>query len=211
MKIRRFISTIALLLAASGAAAAQTAAGSNKVELEDGRMKYVEFDASAQPRGGAAGHMFFSDDSPITYQDVDGVGDREETFAGVYFSAEFDDMKVTDNKAVIIGTVRDSNVTALLGRRVLLTVEDNGDNSREPDRVTWGIYDERKLDWTPSDAELREDPGVGMKWTATDAEQRDEQGVPMPPDPTLRVGTLPLVSFEYDAAAKGTGDIVVKP
>jgi hypothetical protein len=211
MKISRFISTIALLCAACGAAAAQTAGGSYRFELEDGRAKYVEFDASAQPSGGAAGRMFFSDDSPVTYQNTDDVGDPGETYAGVYFSAEFDDMRVSDNKAVIIGTVRDSNITGLIGRRVLLTVEDNGDNSRVPDRLTWGLYADLRPDWTPSDAELRDDPGVGMTWTATDAELREDRGVPMPGDGSVRVGTFPVTSFEFVAAANGSGDLFVRP
>src|ERR1051326_7424974 len=60
MKIRRLISTITLLLAACGAAAAQTAGGSYQFALEDGRTKYVDFDAKAQTGGGASGRMFFS-------------------------------------------------------------------------------------------------------------------------------------------------------
>src|SRR5215212_4096467 len=110
MKIRRFISTITLLLVACGAAGAQTAGGSYQFALEDGRTKYVEFDASARPDGGAAGRMFFSDDAPLNEQDTDGVGDPVQTYPGFYFSAEFDGMTVSDNKAVISGTVRDSNI-----------------------------------------------------------------------------------------------------
>jgi hypothetical protein len=68
MKTRRLISTIALLLAACGAAAAQAAGGTYQFALEDGRTKYVEFDASTQTGGGATGRMFFSDDAPVTYQ-----------------------------------------------------------------------------------------------------------------------------------------------
>ena len=138
MKIRRFISTIALLFVACGAAAAQTAGGSYQFALEDGLTKYVEFDASAQTGGGATGAMFFSDETLVTYQDVDGVGDPPETHAGFFFRAEFDDMQVSGNKAVMTGTVRDASITSLIGRRVLLTVEDSGENTR--DRVTWGVY-----------------------------------------------------------------------
>src|SRR5215216_6722744 len=101
MKIRRLISTIALLVTACGAAAAQTAAGSYQFALEDGRTKYVKFEAATEKDGGAAGSMFFSDDAPITYQDTDGAGDPVETYPGFYFSAEFDDMQVSENKAVI--------------------------------------------------------------------------------------------------------------
>jgi hypothetical protein len=213
MNTRRFVSTIALLCAAltvAPAAAAQTAGGSYQFALEDGRTKYVEFEARAQAGGGASGRLLFSDDAPVTYQDTDGVGDPAEKHPGFYFSAEFDEMQVSDNRAVIGGTVRDSSITSLIGRRVLLTVEDNGDNTREPDRVTWGVYADAQRGWTPSDAELREDPGVGMTWTATDAERHDDPGVRMPLDDSVGVRTFPLASYEF-VTATGAGDIVVRP
>lgn len=209
MKIRRFISTIALLCFACGAAAAQTVGGSYQFQLEDGRTKYVEFDARAQS-GGAVGSMFFSDDAPINYQDLDGVGDPVGTEPGFYFRAEFDDMVVTGNKAIIGGIVRDSNITGIIGRRVLLTIEDNGDNAREPDRVTWGVYANAPRNWTPSDAELERDPGVGMTWMATDAERRDDEGIRMPLDDSNGVRTIPVASYEFVVAATGAGDIFIR-
>lgn len=211
MKMRRFISAIALLCLACGAAAAQTAGGSYQFTLqEDGRTKYVEFDATARPGGGAAGSMFFSDDDPIADQDTDNGGDPVQTYPGFYFRAEFDDMLINDNKAIISGTVRDSSITGLIGRRVLLTVEDNGDNTREPDRVTWGVYAQTQRDWTPSDAELERDPGVGMSWTATDAERRDDEGVRMPLDDSIGVRTFPVASYEFVVPATGAGDIFIR-
>ncbi|HEX8151071.1 MAG TPA: hypothetical protein VF591_28060 [Pyrinomonadaceae bacterium] len=211
MKTRRLISTIALLLAACGAAAAQTAGGSYQFALEDGRTKYVEFDARAQADGAAAGRMFFSDEAPVTDQDVDGVGDPVETYNGFYFSAEFDGMTVSDNRAVISGVVRDSSIRALVGQRVLLTVEDNGDNTREPDRVTWGVYSNGPRGWEVSDAELERDPGVGMTWTATDSEREDDRGVRMPGVDSITTQTFPLAAYEFAATATGSGDIVVRP
>ena len=209
MKIRRFLSTIALLLAACGAAAAQTAGGNYQFALADGLTKYVEFDARAQTGGGAAGSMFFSDETRVTYQDVDGVGDPRESYAGLYFRAEFDDMQVSDNKAVMKGTVRDSNVTGLIGRRVLLTVEDNGEGTR--DRVTWGVYADSQRNWTPSDAELREDPGVGLTWHATDAERQGDRGYAMPRDESVGARTFPAASYEFADPATSSGDIFVRP
>lgn len=211
MMTRRLISTIVLLVAACGAAAAQTAGGSYQFAPEGGRAKYVEFDARAQATGGASGRMFFSDDAPIAEQDTDGVGDPVETHPGFYFSAEFDDMLVTDNKAVITGMVRDSSIRSLIGQRVLLTVEDNGDNSREPDRVTWGVYANLRRDWEVSDAELERDPGVGMSWTASDSERDDDRGILMPGDDSIGVHTFPVASYEFFIAATGAGDIVVRP
>ncbi|MFL6335912.1 MAG: hypothetical protein ACJ754_21605 [Pyrinomonadaceae bacterium] len=211
MKTRRFISAVALLFAACVAASAQTAGGSYQLTLADGHTKYVEFDASAQTGGGASGRMFFSDDTTITDQDVDGTGDPEERYPGFYFSAEFDDMVVSGTQAVISGTVSDSSIRGLIGQRVLLTVEDNGDNTRVPDHVTWGVYANARRTWTASDAELENDPGVGLRWRATDAELRDDPGVIMPGDDSIGVRTFPLASFEFVVAADGSGDISVRP
>lgn len=211
MKTRRLFSIIALLLAACGAATAQTAGGSYQFAPEGERTKYVEFDARALAGGGASGRMFFSDDAPITYQDTDGTGEPVETLPGFYFSAEFNDMQVSQNRAVMTGIVRDSSITSLIGRRVLLTVEDNGDNAREPDRVTWGLYADAQKGWTPSDAELREDPGVGMTWTATDAERRDDPGIRMNIDDSVGVRTFPVASYDFSVNATGAGDIFVRP
>jgi hypothetical protein len=211
MTIRKFLSTIALLLAACGAGAAQTAGGSYQFALEDGRTKYVEFDARAQTGGAAAGSMFFSDDAPITFQDTDGVGDPVETCPGFYFRAEFDEMTVTGNKAVMSGTVRDSSISSLIGHRVLLTVEDNGDNTREPDRVTWGVYANARRDWEVSDAELERDPGVGMTWTTSDSEREGDREVRMPLDDSIGVHTFPVASYDFVIAAEGAGDISVRP
>ena len=120
-------------------------------------------------------------------------------------------MNVNGNQAVIAGTVRDSSITGLIGRRVLLTVEDNGDNTRLPDRVTWGVYADTRRGWTASDAELENDPGVGLTWRATDAELRDDPGVIMPLDDSIGARTYPLASYEFVVAPNGTGDIYVKP
>ena len=134
MKIIRFASILALFLPGFAAppAAAQTggqsAIGSYQFSFEDGHTKYVEFDARTQAGGGATGQMFFSDEAEVTYQDVDGAGDPQESYRGFYLKASFDGLVVVNNQAVASGTVSDSSIAALIGQRVLLTVEDNVDN-----------------------------------------------------------------------------------
>jgi hypothetical protein len=217
MKITRLATILALFLtgfAAPHTAGAQTggqsAIGSYRFSLEDGHTKYVEFDAQTQEGGGATGQMFFSDESEVMYQDVDGVGDPEETYRGFYLRAEFDGLSVVNNQAVMSGTVRDSSITYLIGQRVLLTVEDNGDNSREPDRLTWGVYKPAEKGWTPSDAELEKDEGVGLRWVATDAELRDDPGVEMPPDMTIDTQSFPLAAYTFSDLELWSGDIKVQ-
>ncbi|HEX8499297.1 MAG TPA: hypothetical protein VF659_01805 [Pyrinomonadaceae bacterium] len=187
------------------------ARGSYRFSLGDGYAKYVEFDAQALTGGGATGSLFLSDEAPVTYQDADGEGSPEETYrGGFYLSASFDGLTVVGNQAVMSGDVRDSNIPGLVGQRVLLTVEDNGDNSREPDKLTWGVYRPAGR-WVASDAELEDDPGVGMSWEATDAERRDDTPVVMPRERGTDTQTFLLSAFVFVDAADGAGDIVVRP
>ena len=217
MKMIRFASILALLagFAAPPAALAQTggqsAAGSYQFALQDGHAKYVEFDVQAQQGGGATGQMFFSDEAEVTYQDLDGEGNPPETYRGFYLRAEFDGLLVVDNQAVASGTVRDSSITDLIGQRVLLTVEDNGANSGEPDKLTWGVYKPTAGGWEVSDAELERDPGVGMRWWAADSERRDDAGFEMPEDESIDAHSFPLVAYTFVDLDRSSGDIRVQP
>lgn len=196
--------------AAGARAGDPVARGSYRFSLGDGYTKYVEFDAQALERGGATGSFFLSDEAPFTYQDPDGEGSPEETYQGLYISASFDGLTVVGNRAVMSGDVRDSSVPGLIGQRVLLTVEDNGDHSREPDKLTWGVYKPAGA-WEASDAEWERDPGVGMRWEATDAEREDDRPVVMPRERRIDAQTFLLSAFVFVDAEDGAGDIVVQP
>lgn len=218
MKIVRVISVVALLLPTfvttpltSARASEPSASGSYQFSLGDRYTKYVEFDARRLADGSATGHMFFSDEAGITYQDVDGTDDPPETYPGFYIRANFDGLVVNGNRAVMSGTVNDSNIRDLIGQRMLLTVEDNGDNFREPDKLTWGTYRPVNRQWTPSDAELERDPGVGLTWVATDAELESDPGVRMPKDETIGTQTFPFSAYAFVDTEDGVGDILVRP
>lgn len=186
------------------------ARGSYRFSMGDGYTKYVEFDAQALERGGATGSFFLSDEAPYTNHDPDGDGAREEAQQGFYISASFDGLTVVGNQAVMSGDVRDSNIPDLIGQRVLLTVEDNGDQSRVPDKLTWGVY-RPAGNWEASDAELERDPGVGMRWEATDAEREDDRPVVMPRERRTDAQTFTLSAFVFVDVEDGAGDIVVQP
>jgi hypothetical protein len=216
MKVRTFATFFALFLlsfATPSLTSAQTtaASGTYKFSFEDGSTKYVEFDARTQADGSTVGQMFLSDEATLSYQDVDGADDSRDSYNGFYVKADFDGLTVNNNQAVMSGIVRDSSVQDLVGRRVLLTVEDNGDNTRVPDKVTWGLYKPVERNWTPSDAELREDPGVGLRWTATDAERRDDAGIEMPRDESINTKTFPIATYAFVDTENGAGDIRVQP
>lgn len=217
MRTLRITSLLALLLTtfavpqtASARAVEQTAAGIYQFVLsqeEDKYLKYVEFDARTLAEGGATGSIYFSDEAVIYDQDVDGTGKEGGKFAGYNLKADVDEMVVTENKAVLSGVIRVSSVPAFVGQRFLLTIEDNGDNSREPDRLTWGIYKPSERGWVPSDAELKEDPGVGLRWWATDAERKDDVGYQMPRSEEINAQSFPIASYNFVEVTDSAGDI----
>jgi hypothetical protein len=214
-------SALTLLLlgfASTQSASAQTgepyAQGSYQFAMDDRYVKYVEFEARGRGDGSADGYMTLTDEAPITYQDVDGTGDpREpEEIKGYYIKAQFDSMVVEKNQAVMGGIITDSSIKNYVGQRVLLTVVDNGDNTRVPDRVTWGVYKLLEINWTPSDAEQKEDPGVGLRWWATDYERKDDVGYAMPRDTkaTTNPQTFPVSSYNFIDFPYTAGDIIVR-
>jgi hypothetical protein len=91
---------------------------------------------------------------------------------------------------------------------VLLTVKD-GEPVREPDELTWGVYRPIVRDWVPSDAEWKEDPGVGLTWWATDAERRDDVGYAMPRDESIGTKTFPVAAYGFALVDNAAGDIRV--
>jgi hypothetical protein len=196
---------------ASAQTSEQSAKGSYQFTLDDRYTKYVEFEAVGRGDGKASGQMMLSDEAPVFFQDVDGTGERGEDVKGFYIKAEFDGLVVNKNQAVMSGTVRDSSVKDFIGQRVLLTVEDNGDNSRVPDKLTWGIYRPIDKGWVASDAEQKEDPGVGLRWWATDAERKDDVGYAMPRDTAVTAQSNPVASYAFIEMANWAGDIIVKP
>jgi hypothetical protein len=210
--IIRFVSAIVLLVMAFATASAQSQArGSYQFTLGDKNVKYVEFDAQAREGGGATGTLFLSDEATVVYLDVDGDGSPQEKYAGYSMLVAFEDMTVSKNQAVMEGVVRDSTIPFLVGQRVLLTVEDNGNNEREPDRLTWGVYKPIERNWIPSDAEWEEDPGVGLRWWATDAERKDDVGYEMPREDKISIKSFPLSAYLFVETNDGVGDIVVTP
>lgn len=211
MRTIRFASTLLLLLTACVAASAQAAQGTYRFTVGDKYIKYVEFECQALKEGGATGRLNMSDEAPVVLKDVDGDGSPEERYPGFSISVSFDEMTVVKNQAVMGGVVRDSTIPYLIGQRVLFTVEDNAENPREPDKLTWGLYKEIRRDWIPSDAELEKDEGVGLRWWATDAEVKGDVGYAMPRDESVKVASFPFAAYLFVDTDNWEGDIIVRP
>jgi hypothetical protein len=216
MRTLRFTSMLALALAifasAQAANAQSAAAGSYQFTLTgDKYLKTVEFSAQTNADGSATGSIYFTDEAVITIQDVDGTGDKGGRIVGYNIKADVDGLVVDKNQAVLSGIIRSASDSSFLGQHVVLTVVDNGDNTRIPDQLTWGMYREITRDWVPSDAEWKEDPGVGLRWWATDYERKGDVGYQMPRDETLHGQTFPATTYDFVDADNTAGDIRVSP
>ncbi|HET6974809.1 MAG TPA: hypothetical protein VFI24_00685 [Pyrinomonadaceae bacterium] len=199
-----FVVCLALPGAVFAGAEGASATGSLKFILEDGETRFVEFDAKEGVDGQATGEMTFSDPVAIP---IDNPDDSETPKTeGVLVKAKFDCMQVVENKAVIGGEIYDSNVRSNIGQRVLLVVEDNG---IESDRLIWGIYQQPAKGWIPTDAELEDDKGAGLKWIATDFERPDDKGIPSDISKVVTCKSFPLGSYEFPEIKAAGGDLKV--
>ena len=180
-----------------------------------GVVRTVDFNVRTDKGGTSAGQMTFSGPAEIPDQDGDGGG--EPGFTGllseIHLTAEFDCLAASGNKAAMSGVVTGSTLPAYIGQRVIMVVEDNGEGVKAaaPDRLTWGVYKENSRGWTPSDAELVNDPGVGLRWRATDAERSDDKGVPSHPSELVTCKSFPLSSYSLVDVSHGDGNIQVRP
>lgn len=182
-----------------------SATGSLKFRLEEGEMKFVEFSARQAADGEATGEMIFSDPSAIPVKDPDESSEKPGD-PGVLVRAKFDCMKVEENRAVIGGEIFESNVPSVIGLRVLLVAEDNGEGK---DQLSWGIFQYPPSGWTPKDAERDDDDGAKLVWIATDFEREDDKGIPSNLSKVVRCESFPMSSFDFLEFKEIGGDLKV--
>lgn len=210
----------ALSLPALHSATAQTdgqsADGTFRFMSEDGVTRYVEFTAVKDREGATTGSMLFHDPSQIPDDDSDDdpppdTGDWPREF---YLKADFDDLTVEKNRAVMDGVIVDSTHRSYIGRWVQLVVEDSGEDPKLPDQVSWQICKPEAGGWVPSDAELAYDDGAYLSWWATDAERKDDVGIPSRNlIPGLGKGCYrrPFAAYSFFDMYRWEGNIVVRP
>ena len=182
-----------------------TASGSFKFSLDDGETRFVEFKASELAEGVGEGEMTLSDPAAIPVDDPDNP--QKET-PGVLVRAKFDCMATSKNQAIMGGEIFDSNVPANIGQRILLVIEDNGVEG-EKDRITYGIYQQPAMGWTPVDAEVPDDKGASLTWWATDAERKDDVGFQMPQSKLVQCKSIPGSAHDFFDFKYGGGDLQV--
>ena len=191
-----------------------SASGSYKVVLEDGFAKQVEFEATWDERGTTTGRMTFRDEAPIVEPDIDGPADSaNEPSSEFYIAADLDSLTIDNNRALMGGTVRESSHKSYIGKWVQLVVEDNGEGTEVPDKLTWCFCRPEPGGWTPVDAEVRGDEGVWMHWWSTDAEREEDRGVQsanLIPGNRTGCPTFALSTYKFPDE-KGAGQIQVLP
>lgn len=218
MKTIAYAAIFALLLisiatpwSTSGRVSAPSASGTYRTVLEDGLTKQVEFNARLEGQG-ATGEMTFRDEARIVEQDPDAPEERpDEPPSEFYVTAELDSLTIENNRAVMGGTVRESSNKSYIGRWVQLVVEDNGEGSEVPDKLTWCFCQPEPGGWTPVDAEDPRDEGAWASWWATDAEREDDRGVQSAniiPGKRTACPTFALSTHEFPDA-RGEGQIQV--
>src|SRR5258706_11285098 len=211
---RLFLSMLVLaMFSLVPAAFAQSANGGFHVVSDEG-TRNIEFNAKINPNGSVSGDLKFTGPLSVPDQDVDGdgTGDPSATATTLSLRVDVDCLKVDGNRAALGGVVKESNVGAYIGRRMLLTVEDGGEgHNAAPDRYTWGQYRSTAATWVASDAELEFDSGVGLTWTATDFERTDDAGIPSNHPSGTDCKTFSLSSYALQDLPQGSGNIQVRP
>lgn len=179
----------------------------------DGFSKSIEFNVRQHnSNGDASGEMTFIGGAEIPDQDVDGEGSSgpSGTIANLTLKAKFDCLRLNGNRASMTGVVTESSVSAYVGKRVLLAVEDNGEPNNV-DRYTWGVYRSTELGWTPEDAEVPGDTGWGSTWPVSDFERIDDVVQQNSRSTLVSCKSFGLGSYDLRDLEKGAGNIQVKP
>src|SRR5215218_8107849 len=118
---RVLFAILALAMFSLGPAAfAQSASGGFHVVGDDG-TRNIEFNAKTNPNGSASGDLKLSLPLSVPDQDVDGDGTGDPGAAATTLSVkvDVDCLKVDGNRAVMAGKVKESSVSAYVGRRLL--------------------------------------------------------------------------------------------
>ena len=179
---------------------------------EDKLLKSVDFDARTDDRGFASGYITFTDQARVPDSDDPEDPRAEETAGEIVIRASVEELTVEGNRALINATIVDSSHKTYVGARVQLVVEDNVENLKVPDRLTWIICRPQGAGWVPSDAELAFDDGAYLSWWATDAERKDDVGIPsvnLLADAAKTCPVFPIASYVFADVTRGAGDIIV--
>ena len=189
-----------------------SASGIYRFVLEDELTKQVEFSATWDERGTTSGQLTYTDEARLSDQDPDGEARPEEP-TQFHMTADLDSLTIEGNRALIGGVVRDSSHPSYVGKWVQLVVEDNGDGSEIPDKLSWRVCQPQPGGWIPQDSEDPRDEGASARWWATDSERKDDRGIQSAniiPGTSRGCPTYPLSAYRFPNI-RGEGNIRVQP
>ena len=142
----------------------------------------IVFAANGSAGGAVDGHMSFT--TTFDAGDSEAEGDPEST--AVAFEADFDCLRVEENRAVMSGVITSSTVPDYVGQQVILAVVDKVDGTLPPkDAFSWGVYKPKYVNLSATDYDFcpepdpesefnppcNEDTGASLVWTTADAER----------------------------------------
>jgi hypothetical protein len=193
---------------------AGAANGNYKFVMEDGFVKYLEFDVVNDGRGGTTGYMLLTDEALVPLEEPNGDEPQPRKGESLTFTmkADIGGMTIEKNKAVITGMVRESSIARYLGKWVRLVIEDN-DGIEVRDKFGWSFCAQEPGGWIPSDAEVKDDRGAFMSWWSTDAERKDDIGIPSPnliPGELKGCRSYPILAYDFAEFLKGDGAIQIR-
>ena len=188
-----------------------SANGTFQISLENGRWRHIEFEARVNPDGNTIGEIAFHDSGTAV---TDGTGsidrDVHEEQPHFYAKAACDCLIVNGVEAVLGGRVTDSSHKNLIGRRVLLTVQDgDGFTPRLRDKLTFGFYRTTFRNWVATDGERLEEDRYAPAWLATDFERADDFGILSHRSEEVTCNSFPLSAYSFMGAKQGKGRIQV--
>lgn len=148
MKLSLYAVTLCLALFCCGVPSSSFAAddeasvtGGGTFSVGD-KKGHFNFNAITHRDGTVTGHLTLRDPEEAPNQDVDGTGELglDGLSDGAEVTADVDSVNINGNRAVLSGVITRASVPRYVGLRMILTIEDNGENGREPDKITWGFY-----------------------------------------------------------------------
>ena len=201
------IGTFALTHSAATESVECSAEGSFEITSEDTPTRRIQFNARMAASGAISGEITIQDDAAV----ADATTEAEAS-PPFFIKAEINCLTIKGNRALLSGNVTDASIERYIGGQiVLLAVDEDGDMSQKPDRLTWRFHKPRPKDWLATDSELGDDQINPVGWMARDSERDDDEGkVISVNNDTVRCESQLLSSSSFSDENHARGNVKVR-